>query len=594
MNQRNAYRITAAILAVLFTTCATARPSQSTPAAAGSASPGKSAPQHQHYAATEDAAKPSASGALAPLLKGLGSHTFPVTTDSPRAQLFVNQGLNLAFAFNHAEAGRAFREAARLDPECAMCYWGQALVLGPNINAPMAPDAESEAHRLAQKALALSGNASAREQAYIKALAQRYTGNPDDRTAADRAYADAMHGVMLHYPDDLDAAVLWAESSMDLRPWNYWMPDGTPNPGTRELVEVLESVMARNPRHPQALHLYIHAMEGTDTPEKAEAAADRLAHSMPGAGHIVHMPAHIYQRVGRYADSAAANVRAIAADERYIAQCHAQGLYPMGYYPHNIHFLWFAASAQGRGDVAIDAARKVASKISDEALASMPMLGGFRVVPYYALTRFGKWDAMLAEPAPPASDRFVTGTWHYARGLALLAGGNLDAADHELQLLRGIADGPGLDYPMFSPNTAAQILAIAPAVLAGELAAARGDYDAAIASLSRAVRLEESLVYTEPAEWHYPPRLALGAVLLDAGRPREAETVYWQDLEDHPHNGWALHGLREALLAQGKTQLAEVIDGRFEAAWTEADVVLEASRIMPGKSPSPEVAAALD
>ncbi|HEX5487772.1 MAG TPA: hypothetical protein VFX04_01325 [Rhodanobacteraceae bacterium] len=591
MNPRAFHRIVAAVIGILITTCATARPWQ---AAAGASTADPPVPQHQHYTGTGDARKPSASGALAPLLQGLGPHVFPVTTDSPRAQMFVDQGLNLAFGFNHAEAGRAFREAARLDPDCAMCYWGQALVLGPNINAPMAPDAEPDAYRLVQQAVARSGRATAREQAYINALAQRYTGNPTDRAAADRAYAEAMHAVMLQYPDDLDAAVLWAEASMDLRPWDYWMPDGTPQPGTLEVVEVIESVMARSPSHPQALHLYIHAMEASDNAAAADDAADRLAPLMPAAGHMVHMPAHIYQRVGRYADAAAANERAIAADESYIAQCRAQGLYPMGYYPHNIHFLWFAASAQGRSAVAIDAARKVAVKVPDEALAAMPMLGGFRVVPYYALTRFGQWDAMLAEPAPPASDRFLTGIWHYARGLAFIGNGNLDAAETELQQVRAIAADPRLDYPLFSPNSAASILAIAPAVLGGELAAARGDYETAIASLAQAVRLEEGLIYTEPAEWHYPPRLALGAVLLDAGRPGEAETVYWQDLQDHPDNGWALHGLHEALLAQGKTPQATAIESRFKIAWAEADVTMDASRIMPGKPPAPKVASLTD
>jgi tetratricopeptide (TPR) repeat protein len=591
MNPRAFHRIVAAVIGILITTCATARPWQ---AAAGASTADPPVPQHQHYTGTGDARKPSASGALAPLLQGLGPHVFPVTTDSPRAQMFVDQGLNLAFGFNHAEAGRAFREAARLDPDCAMCYWGQALVLGPNINAPMAPDAEPDAYRLVQQAVARSGRATAREQAYINALAQRYTGNPADRAAADRAYAEAMHAVMLQYPDDLDAAVLWAEASMDLRPWDYWMPDGTPQPGTLEVVEVIESVMARSPSHPQALHLYIHAMEASDNAAAADDAADRLAPLMPAAGHMVHMPAHIYQRVGRYADAAAANERAIAADESYIAQCRAQGLYPMGYYPHNIHFLWFAASAQGRSAVAIDAARKVAVKVPDEALAAMPMLGGFRVVPYYALTRFGQWDAMLAEPAPPASDRFLTGIWHYARGLAFIGNGNLDAAETELQQVRAIAADPRLDYPLFSPNSAASILAIAPAVLGGELAAARGDYETAIASLAQAVRLEEGLIYTEPAEWHYPPRLALGAVLLDAGRPGEAETVYWQDLQDHPDNGWALHGLHEALLAQGKTPQATAIESRFKIAWAEADVTMDASRIMPGKPPAPKVASLTD
>lgn len=593
MKHRVVYRIATAALGVLLTASVGARPPQ--PVAEGSTAPPANEPvaQHQHYTETADAAKPAASGALAPLLDGLGSHVFPVTSDSPRAQLFVNQGVNLAFAFNHAESGRAFREAARLDPDCAMCYWGQALVLGPNINAPMAPDTEAAAQALVQRAVALSSHASEREQAYIKALATRYTGDTKDRSAADSAYADAMHAVMQQFPDDLDAAVLWAEAQMDLRPWDYWMRDGTPQPGTLAVVATLQSVIARKPDHPQALHLYIHALESTAIPAQAEAAADRLATLMPGAGHMIHMPSHIYQRVGRYADAAATNVRAMAADEHYIAQCRAQGLYPMGYYPHNIHFFWFAATAQGRSKAAIDAARKAASRIPDETLAQMPMLGVFRALPYYALTRFGMWDEMLAEPAPPSGDLFLTGVWHYGRGLALVAKGNLVAAETELHRLRQIAADPRLDYAMFSPNTAAAILSIAPAMLGGELSAARGDFNDAIASLSEAARLEDSLVYTEPAEWHYPVRLALGAVLLDAGRAREAEAIYWQDLHINPHNGWALHGLHEALVAQGKQSQATVIADRFNTAWANADITLEASRVMPGK-PLSKVAATLD
>lgn len=574
-----------ATLTLALAACAESPTPATRPGAEASTPPAK--PRHQHYTDGEAARQASPAGALAPLLEGLGTHTFPATTDVPRAQLFIDQGVKLAYGFNHAEAGRAFREAARLDPECAMAYWGQALVLGPNINAPMAPESEAEAYELVQRAMELRAGASEREQAYIEALAQRYSGDPADRVARDRDYAEAMGEVMRRFPDDLAAAALYAEARMDLRPWDYWTPDGRPYEGTVEIVEVLESVIARDPDHPGALHFYIHVMEPTDTPERAEAAADRLATLMPAAGHIVHMPAHIYQRVGRYADSAAANERAIAADESYIAQCRAQGLYPMGYYPHNIHFLWFATTAQGRGEVAIAAARKVASKVSDEALAELPFLGGFRVVPYYALTRFGKWEQMLAEPAPPAEDLYLTGTWHYARGLAFVATGELCRAADELEQLTRIVDDERLDYALFSPNTAAQILSIAPEVLAGELAAAGGDHEAAIAHLASAVRLDDALAYTEPAEWHYPPRLALGAVLLAAGRAREAEAVYWMNLQQHPDNGWGLFGLHQALTAQGKDDDAALIEERFQTAWALADVELSASRIMAG----PETAA---
>lgn len=535
-------------------------------------------PQHKHYEEPE-VDQPSPTGQLAPRLQNVGDHKFPVTTKSERAQLFMSQGLNLAYGFNHAEAGRAFREAARLDPDCAMAYWGQALVLGPNINAPMNPDDEPKAYELAQKAVALKSKASEKEQAYIDALAQRYSGNAEDRAERDKAYAAAMRKVADRYPDDLDAVTLYAESMMDLRPWNYWMEDGQPYEGTLEIVERIESVIERNPKHPGALHLYIHLMEPTDQPEKAAEAADRLLPLAPAAGHLVHMPSHIYQRIGRYEDSARANELAILADEDYITQCRAQGLYPMGYYPHNIHFLWFAASAEGRSELAIDSARKVASKIPDEVLTEMPMLAGFRVVPYYALTRFGKWDEMLAEPPPPTEDLFLTGAWHYARGLAFLGKGKLGEAEKELVEVERIAADDRLDYAMFSPNTAAQIFSIAPHVLAGELAAARKDYDKAIAHFDTAVRLEDSLVYTEPSEWHYPTRHALGAVLLEAGRAREAETVYWQDLKIHPENGWALFGLLQALRAQGKEDEAALMEKRFKKAWARADVEIQASRI---------------
>jgi tetratricopeptide (TPR) repeat protein len=548
---------------------------------------------HKHYAEPEEGLDQAApSGQLAPRLQNLGPHRFPVTVASEEAQAFVDQGVNLAYGFNHAEAGRAFREAARLDPDCAMAYWGQALVLGPNINAPMEPDAEPQAHELAQKALALKGNASPREQAYIEALAERYSGTAEDRVARDHAYAAAMRTVAERFPDDLDAATLYVESVMDLRPWGYWMPDGTPYEETREIVALTERIVERQPDHPGALHLYIHLMELV-APEKAEAAADRLLTLMPAAGHVVHMPSHIYQRVGRYADSARSNELAILADEDYISQCRAQGLYPMGYYPHNIHFMWFAATMEGRSQVALEAARKVASKVDDGTLAELPLLAGFRVVPYQAYTRFGRWDEMLAEPAPPADAPYLAGMWRYGRGLAHVARGELEAAAAELREVERIAAGPGLDEPLFSPNTAGAILAIAPEVLGGELAAARGDHEQAIARLERAVRLEEGLVYTEPEEWHFPPRHSLGAVLLAAGRPAEAETVYWADLRRHPENGWALTGLAEALRAQGKEDQAAVVDGRLAKAWERADVTVTSSRILaPPAAPDAEQATA--
>jgi tetratricopeptide (TPR) repeat protein len=534
---------------------------------------------HQHYGHDERANQPAPDGSTAPRLQNLGKHTFKVTTRSTKAQAFVSQGLNLSYGFNHAEAGRAFREAARLDSTCAMAWWGQALVLGPNINAPMDPSEETNALALAEQAMRRRRHASAREQALIEALAKRYRGDAALRAAGDSAYAAAMNRLVERFPQDDDIVVLWAESAMDLRPWNYWRPDGTPYPRTLQIRERLETVMKRSPNHPGALHLYIHLMEPTREAAVAEAAADRLLTLMPAAGHMVHMPSHIYQRVGRYEDSARSNELAMRADEDYITQCRAQGLYPMAYYPHNIHFLWFAATMDGRSELAVSSARKTAAQVSDSSLAALPLLAGFRVVPWYALTRFGRWDEMLAEKRPPQGDAFLLGTWMYARGLALLAKGRRDDANRMLDSLRRIVKADGLDYTLFSPNSARRILAIAPEALAGEIAAARGDHDAAIRHLETAVRLEDGLTYTEPSEWHYPPRHALGAVLLAAGRAPEAETVYWDDLRRHPENGWALHGLAAALQAQGRDAEAADARARFQLAWARSDVKLEGSRM---------------
>jgi len=532
---------------------------------------------HVHY---RDQSGPQASptGALAPRLQNLGTHTFPVSTRNRQAQTFMNQGLNLAYAFNHAEARRAFREAARLDPNLAMAYWGQALVLGPNINALMEPNEEPNAYELVQKAVSLKGRATTREQAYIDALAHRYSGKPDDRQPRDTAYADAMRAVHERFPNDLDAAMLYVEAVMDLRPWGYWQRDGAPHVRTDDIVTLTEQVMARNPRHPGAVHMYIHLMEGTSTPEKAEKAADTLQTLMPAAGHMVHMPAHIYQRVGRYADAIKSNQLAIAADEDYISQCRAQGLYPMAYYPHNIHFLWFSASEDGQSRLAIESARQLASKIDDDTLRTLPLTAGFRMVPYYALTRFGRWDEMLKEPEPPSFSAVLRAMWHYARGLSFVATSRLTEAEEELQKLEALTTDPSMKETLFSPNQSAAIVAPAPEVLAGEIAAARGNFDAAIAHLDRAVRLDDSLVYTEPAEFHFPPRLALGAVLLKAGRAAEAETVYWELLRRNRENGWGLFGLMQALRAQNKADDAALTEARFKTAWARADVTLTASR----------------
>jgi tetratricopeptide (TPR) repeat protein len=508
---------------------------------------------------------------LAPRLQNLGVHTFPVSTQIERAQLFMNQGLNLTYGFNHAEAGRAFAEAARLDPSLAMAYWGQSLVLGPNINAAMSPDDEPKAFALLQKALALKAAATPRERAYIDALAARYTGSAADRAKADRAYADAMGRVAAQFPDDLDARTLYAESLMDLRPWGYYMRDGQPFEETIELRKQLEQVIAKHENHPGALHLWIHLWESVE-PKRAEAEADRLVPLMPGAGHMVHMAAHIYQRVGRHQDVIKVNLLAAKADEDYIAQCRAQGLYPLAYYPHNLHFIWMGASAAGQKTLAIESARKLASAVPQEALAAAPILQGFLVVPYLALVRFGEWDQILADQGPSYATPFTRGVYTYARAMALLAKDRVAEAEQELATLRALVADPAIKgQTTFSNNSGFAILRIAPEVVAGEIAAKRKDYDRAVMHLERGVRFEDSLVYQEPPDWHVPVRQNLAGVLLAAGRADEAETVLWEDLKRNPEHGWNLMLLARALRAQDKDATAAQIEARLAKSWKEAD-----------------------
>jgi len=527
-------------------------------------------------------------GQTAPRLQNLGDHTFPVTTRSARAQLFINQGMMLTYGFNHAEASRSFGEAARLDPDCAMAYWGMALVLGPNINMPMAPEKEPQAYAMIQKAMALKQNASAREKAYIDALARRYSGEKKpERPALDRAYAEAMRELSQRYPDDLDAATLYAEALMDLSPWNYWTRDMQPYPETNNILGVLDSVLSRNPKHPGAIHLYIHAVEYA-RPELAEARADELRHLAPGAGHLVHMPSHIFRRVGRYNDASKSNQDAIAADEDYITQCRAQGVYPLAYYPHNIHFLWDSSSMEGRSHVAIEAARKASTSIPEGAWRDVPLLHQFLIAPLFAYTRFGQWDMILKETPPPKDSPFWTGVWHYARGLAFTAKGKPKDAAQELERLKEIAAQPSMaGYRVtFSRNGAQAILEIATETLAGELAAKQGDYDSAIARLHRGVLLEDNLIYNEPPDWHVPVRQSLGAVLLEAGRAAEAEAIYFQDLSRNRENGWSLYGLMQSLQAQGKKEAAAMVEKRFQKSWAQADLKLVASRFMGEASPA--------
>lgn len=525
--------------------------------------------------------EPTPEGTWTPVLQdGLGDHRHPITTADPLAQAYFDQGLRLTFGFNHEGAVDAFREAARRDPSCAMCFWGIALALGPNINAPMGDEAGRAAYEAVQEAQRLAPGASEAERASIAALAERYAADPAaDRAALDLAYANAMREVHRAYPDDDDAATLFAESLMDLSPWDYWTPEGEPRPHTAEMVATLETVLARDPDHPGANHYLIHALEEYQ-PQRAEAAADRLARVAPGAGHLVHMPSHIYWRVGRYEDAAEINERAVEADEAYFAFCRAPGAYAAGYYTHNLHFLWAAAVAEGRSDLALTTARRLAAAVPEEDLAEFPFLEDFLIVPTVTLVRFGRWDAVLAEPAPPAEQRFVTAMWHYARGVAFARRGEVAQAEAEQRALDAAvadADLVALVYDV-AGNTAGQRLEVARHHLEAAIARARVDPDAALAALAAAVRAQDAMNYIEPPAFYFPVRQALGATLLEAGRAPEAEAAYRYDLAKLPRNGWSLYGLGASLRAQGRAADAAWVERGYQNAWARADVKLERSQ----------------
>jgi hypothetical protein len=520
----------------------------------------------------------SAKAPLAPRLAGLGTAQHPVTTTTnPESQAFFTQGVKLVYAFNHAEAVRAFKESARLDPQNSMAYWGWALALGPNLNLPMQAEAIPVAHQASRKALTLKSRASPVEQALIDALALRYSDDPQaDRAALDRAYAEAMGRVVAQFPEHLGAATLYADALMNLSPWNYWMPDGRPREHTQTILSTLESVLARDPDHAGAIHLYIHAVEYVDA-GRAEAGADRLVNLMPSAGHLVHMPSHIYMQVGRYADAYAVNVRASQADESYITQCRAQGIVPLLYYPHNMHFQVWAAMFQGRSATALADARKIARHTHMEPdVFGLPE--HFDNQPMYVLVRFGRWAEVLQEPQPPRDAPFMNAIWHYGRGLALQHTGKTAEAKQELAALRAIATQPELKAKTMAFAALPTLLTIADNILAAEIDAGEKNYELAIARLERAVHLQDGLMYNEPPDWYFPVRHVLAAVLLEAGYAAEAETVYWQDLARNRDNGYALYGLMQAQEAQGKAADAAATKARFDAAWAQADTRLRSSR----------------
>ncbi len=520
--------------------------------------------QHEHHAAANE--KP------ATLLPGLGNLRHPVTTKNARAQQFFNQGLALIYGFNHEEARRSFAQAAQLDPQLAMAHWGIALAVGPNYNEPQVDQSRLEAAVAAlKKASTLAATASERERDYIEALTKRFQLNADLKQCAVE-YKDAMAALHKKYPDDNDAAVLYADSLMNLTPWQLWTKDGQPGQYTREVVAVLEAVLARAPQHMGANHLYIHAVEASRTPGRALPSAARLAGLAPQAGHLVHMPAHIYLRTGDYQAAASSNTAAAAVDRAYIKASGASGIYPAMYYSHNLHFLAEAWNRAGNYRRAVQAAEQLADNVQ-EHLKEMPMIEGFLPFPGFVRLRFNKWDEALGLPEPAREQKLTHAVWHYVRGVALASTGKINEAEQaRATFLKEAAGLPG-ETP-FGLNSASSVLKIAEHVLEAKIAAAKGERPVAIEAWRKAVAAQDALNYDEPPGWYYPVRESLGAALLQAGQAKEAEEVFRADLAENHGNGRSLFGLAASLKAQGRASVAQKAQRDFLKAWQYADTKL--------------------
>ena len=512
------------------------------------------------------------------LYDDLGTLHHPISTSSESAQRYFDQGLRLVYAFNHEEAIRSFEEAAKLDPGAPMPYWGIALALGPNINAPMSKDDGRRAVEAVKQAQARLSTATAAERAYIEASAKRYLGSPRaSRAALDKAYADAMRSVWKTFSDDADAGVLFAEAMMDLRPWDFWTAEGAPKPGTQEIVSTLEAVLDKQPDHPGACHYYIHAVEASREPQRALACADRLPGLMPGAGHLVHMPAHIYARIGMYHQSSERNAEAAHADERYLAGARLTGDYADGYYSHNLHFLWSSLMMEGRSAEALKAAASLVSTITDEEAKANRSKEAYLTTKLFTRIRFGQWEDLLREPPPAKGLRLLEGAWRLGRGMALVATGRVPGAEGERQALLMLTKQFRRSRNQ-QDKLERDLLKIAERLLAGQIAAQRRRHDEAIKTLREATKIEDSLQGAEPPHWALPVRHYLGPVLLLAGRASEAEAEYRADLRWYPENGWGLFGLLQSLKVQRKDADAAEASDRFEKAWAHADVTLAASR----------------
>jgi tetratricopeptide (TPR) repeat protein len=516
------------------------------------------------------------------IFTGLGNYHFKVSTSNPLAQKFFDQGLSLYYAFNHAEAYRSFNEASRIDPDCAMAYWGQALCLGPNINAPMDASDATIVFNAIQKAVFLAPNSTEKEQSLIMALSKRYVANPpENRAYLDSAYALSMKKVVDKYPDDLDAASLYAEALMDLSPWNFWLKDGRPQPWTAAILAPLEGVLKKDTNHVGANHFYIHAVEASQQAEMGIPSAKRLETLLPAAGHLVHMPSHIYIRTGRYHEGTLTNEASVKADLAYMNECNSKGLFGLLYHPHNYHFLWACTTLEGRKKYTLETGQILSSKYEVSLMLS-PF--GFFVqhvysTPIFALVRVGEWDSLLKFTEPVNSAVYARAMWHYGRGVAYAKKGMTEMAEKErIALLPLMKDSTLNDISAGALNTPYAVMDIAEKIIAAEIYVAQKDFDKAIQVLQQTIVLEDALNYNEPADWHHPVRQILGAVLIESGNLKEAEKVYLEDLQTYPENGWSLYGLHQSLLKQGREKEAKLVKQRYDKAFAYADIKLASSR----------------
>lgn len=514
----------------------------------------------------------------APLLEGMGDHTFSVSNANVASQTYFNQGLNLTYGFNHTEAHRSFREAAALSDKNAMAYWGQAYTLSPNINDTNIDQKRAEkALEAITFAMDRINDASDLESALIKALSSRFSKNKDGSIKVDNeAYRNEMAAVAGKYKDNPEVLTLYAAAIMNTMPWDYWNRDMTPHKNTLKAKEALEKALSINPKHPGAHHYYIHLTE-LPFPKLAAQSGDALAPLMPGAGHIVHMPSHAYVRVGRYFDAAVANMKAIRADERYITQCYSQGSYPLGYYPHNIHFLWYAATVMGDSKTAIAAAKKTSEKVATGQLAEFEFMQEFASIPMQAYVRFGQWNEILTTPYPGDNVKHMKIFWHYARGIAFIRKGLLNEAKEELEALEKISTDASYGEIYASLNNSGDVVGVAYNVVAGEYFAAKGDTELADKHFKAAIVSEDNLTYTEPPSWHLPVRHNYGAFLVDQQQYGEAEKIYKEDLKVFWGNGWSLIGLYNTYLGQGEESKANEIHIKFEESWQYADIKINRS-----------------